>query len=78
MLTNLLFLGGGFVALLLISLLPMLIIGAPKEWCRTCKHQSYDHEDGTGRCTGDDFPTGEFAPSGTCDCWGYVPNRKPR
>ncbi len=69
---------GAFAGLLLISLLPMFIIGAPKEWCRTCKHQSHDHRDGTGGCAGDDFPVGEFTPSGTCPCGEYVPNRKPR
>ncbi|MGJ7414612.1 hypothetical protein AB9128_01960 [Streptomyces cinereoruber] len=69
---------GACAGLLLVSLLPMLVIGAPREWCRTCKHQSYDHRDGTGGCTGDDFPVGEFTPIGTCPCAEYVPNRKPR
>ncbi len=59
----------------LVSLLPMLIVRPPKQWCRTCKHQSYDHEGGTGACTGDDFPVGEFTPSGTCRCSAYVANR---
>ncbi|MFD5108007.1 hypothetical protein ACPCSP_15535 [Streptomyces cinereoruber] len=69
---------GVLAGLLLVSLLPMLVIGAPKQWCRTCRHQSYDHRDGTGACTGDDFPVGEFTPSGACPCGEYVPNRKPR
>ncbi|MFF5971071.1 hypothetical protein ACFY7C_06030 [Streptomyces sp. NPDC012769] len=78
LLTKLLIAGGVFAAILLVGLLPMLLIQTPKEWCRTCKHQSYDHEGGTGQCTGDDFATGELAPSGTCRCWAYVSNREPR
>ncbi|MGW3387137.1 hypothetical protein [Streptomyces cinereoruber] len=69
---------GVLAGLLLVSLLPMLVIGAPKQWCRTCKHQSYEHEDGTGACAGDDFPVGELTPSGSCPCGEYVPNRKTR
>ncbi len=69
---------GVLAGLLLVSLLPMLVVGAPKQWCRTCKHQSYEHEDGTGACAGDDFPVGEFTPSGACPCGEYVPNGKPR
>ncbi|MFE6456655.1 hypothetical protein ACPCAE_18745 [Streptomyces cinereoruber] len=69
---------GVLAGLLLVSLLPMLVIGAPKQWCRTCRHQSYEHEDGTGACAGDDFPVGELTPSGACPCGEYVPNRKPR
>ncbi|MFF3392671.1 hypothetical protein ACFYW1_17310 [Streptomyces sp. NPDC002669] len=60
----------------LVSLLPMLLIATPEQWCRTCKHQSRDHEGGTGSCAGDDFAPGEFTPSGTCRCAAYVPNKE--
>lgn len=61
---------GACAGTLLAPLLPMLVIGAPREWCRTCKHQGHDHGDGTGGCAADDFPVGEFTPSGTCPCGG--------
>ncbi|MFJ2738424.1 hypothetical protein ACIO3O_02030 [Streptomyces sp. NPDC087440] len=74
---------GGLLELLLafggiglISLLPMLVIRTPAYWCRTCKHQREDHAGGTGECSGDEFPAGEFAPGGTCACSAYVPNRR--
>ncbi|MFF0742845.1 hypothetical protein ACFYVL_20850 [Streptomyces sp. NPDC004111] len=78
MTANLLVLLGVFGGIGLVSLLPMYLVGAPKEWCRTCKHQSGDHAGGTGACHGDDFPVGEFIPSGTCGCAAYVPRRGPR
>ncbi|WP_433543920.1 hypothetical protein ACQPZG_01505 (plasmid) [Streptomyces sp. CA-294286] len=73
MLENLLVGLGAFAGLGLVCLLPMLLVPTPREWCRTCKHQRYDHADGTGTCTGDEFGS-ELAPIGTCRCSEYVPN----
>ncbi|MFF7244369.1 hypothetical protein ACFZBU_10790 [Embleya sp. NPDC008237] len=77
-LTNLLCLVGAFAVIGLMSLLPMLFIETPKEWCRTCKHQRSDHQGGNGTCSGDEFPVGEIISGGTCDCSTDVPNKQPR
>ncbi|MFF2042551.1 hypothetical protein ACFVVX_19190 [Kitasatospora sp. NPDC058170] len=57
----------------------LFMLGAPTTWCRDCRHQRTDHEDGTGPCGGEDFDVGELSPNGrTCPCDRYRDRRGPR
>ncbi|MGK5640103.1 hypothetical protein ACSNOK_17555 [Streptomyces sp. URMC 126] len=56
-----------------VLVLVVMFLDAPKDWCRTCRHQRSDHAEGDGACRGDEFT--EDVPTGTCRCAAYVPRR---